>query len=122
MANKHFEIEGWSKSSTTIRVNIAKEDIGIEITIPRKKFEFWLLINEKLLWEIISSDHTGEHVQAQGTMSYEEYWDGKVEYIESDLYEYITTNPITYKCHTFDNSLESILEAFRVFPKSPKTI
>lgn len=62
----------------------------------RDLYEFWLLIEKKLEWEMNSSDDRGEHKVTLGNLSMDEYWGSNDEEIQKDLYEYIKQNPIAY--------------------------
>lgn len=76
-------------------IAVCRKERYIAITIQRQKFEFWLLVNNKLKWNI-SSKENGEIYrieEKEGTMTYEEYWSQNTEEtIHSDLKEYITEN------------------------------
>lgn len=112
MQQPQFKIESYEIANNEITVMLEKYSIGIPITIPQDKFEWWLRVNNKLDWTMDTSDHQGEHQQFFGTMSLGEYWDGDKHYIHKDLYEYITSHPIKKDGVVFTNSLESILLAF----------
>ena len=109
-----FIIEGYDREVKDgyIIVECEKNDILIPVEIPEKKFHLFLREEDKLSWIMDSSDHTGEHVQASGDMSYEEYWNCETRYIYEDLYEYITTHPINFRGKIYENALESLLPAF----------
>lgn len=111
---QHFSIESYDINQNEIIVMLQKYNIGIPITIPVDRFEWWLRLNGKLEWIIDTSDHQGEHQQFFGTMSIPEYWATEEKYIIKDLYEYITSNPITREGVLFTNSTESILLAFEL--------
>ena len=91
---------------------LEKYSIGIPVTIPQDKFEWWLRTEDKLQWELNTSDHTGQHQQFTGTMSLDEYWNTGTQYIAQDLYDYITTNPITRENVVYSNSVDSLNLAF----------
>jgi hypothetical protein len=111
---KHFQISFYLLDEIEIVVTLEKYSIEIPVTIPRKKFEFWLRLNERLTWEFNTSDHQGQHQQFCGTMSLSEYWDSDSSYIKQDLYDYITTHPINRDGVIFSNSVDSLLLAFEL--------
>ncbi len=112
MKQQQFTIESYEVVKGVIIVMLEKYDIGIPVTIPQDKFEWWLRVEDKLQWVFDTSDHTGEHQQFNGTMSMDEYWATSDIDIHNDLYGYITGNPITYEGAVFTNSMDSILLAF----------
>lgn len=109
---QQFTVESYEVVKGVIIVMLERYDIGLPVTIPQDKFEWWLKINDKLEWVMDTSDHTGDHQQFTGTMSLEEYWATSDIDIHKDLYGYIIGNPITYEGVVFTNSLPSILLAF----------
>lgn len=109
---QHFAIESYEIVNNEITVMLEKFSIAIPVTIPQDKFEWWLLNNDKLQWELNSSDHTGEHQQFTGTMSLDEYWNTDSHFIRQDLYQYITTHPIKRDDVVYSNSVDSLNLAF----------
>lgn len=117
---EHFEIEQYYLQDSKIEVDIVKNELLITIYIPTEKFKNWLEDDGRLDFCLDSCDHSGNHVQVTGKITFEEYLEGnKRMYILQDLYEYIVTNPITYRKKIYENSLDSILAAFENYPKSP---
>jgi len=112
MQPQHFTIESYEVTNEEVTVMAEKYNIGIPVTIPRDKFEWWLRVEDKLNWELNTSDHQGQHQQFFGTMSLAEYWDTNSQYIKQDLYEYIIGHPINREGVIYTNSLESLLLAF----------
>jgi len=110
---KHFDVSDFIRQHNKILVNIEKDNILIPITIPQDKFETFLLVTDKLQWEMNYSE-AGEHKQESGTMSYEEYWSQDANIIEGDLYEYITTHPINYKGQVYTNPVQQLNISFQL--------
>lgn len=107
-----FNIESYEVADNEITVMLEKYNIGIPVIIPQDKFEWWLRTNDKLQWELNLADHTGTHQQFNGTMSLEEYWNTGSQFINADLYDYITSNPITRDGVVYTNSVDSLNLAF----------
>lgn len=112
---KHFLIEDYEIKNETVIVTLQKSGVIIPITIPLEKFKFFLVTNGKLDWELNTSDHTGEHQQFTGSMTMDEYWGTDEKLIHEDLYEYITTNPITYRGDVYTDSVGQINRSFDLF-------
>ena len=109
---QYFAIESYEIANNEITVMLEKYSIAIPVKIPLDKFEWWLRTNDKLQWELNTSDHTGQHQQFNGTMSLDEYWATDSHYIRQDLYQYICSNPINRDGVTFTNSVDSLNLAF----------
>ncbi len=110
--NKHFNIESYEIAENKITVILEKYSIAIPVIIPQDKFEWWLKINDKLRYELNTSDHTGQHHQFEATLSLGEYWDTATKYINQDLYDYICSNPISRDDVVYSNSVDSLNLAF----------
>ena len=108
MQQPQFNIETYEVANTEIVVMTEKYSIGIPVTIPQDKFEWWLRVNDKLQWQIKGSDNQS----ITGTMSLDEYWATGMMYITPDLYQYIITNPINRDGVVYSNSVESLSLAF----------
>lgn len=109
---QEFQIESYDREDYQVVAHCVKGTRYIPVYIPLNKFEFWLRTSDKLCWELNLSDHSGSHVQTTGNMDVNEYWDGDMPYIYADLYEYIVTHPITFRCTVVENSLQSLLNEF----------
>lgn len=108
----HFKIEGYEIANNEITVMLEKYSIAIPVIIPQDKFEFWLRTEDKLQWQLVTADHTGQPQEFNGTMSLDEYWNTGDQYITPDLYQYIITNPINRDGVVYSNSVESLNLAF----------
>lgn len=75
MQPQQFSIESYEVTNDEVIVMAEKYNSAIPVTIPKDKFEWWLRLEDKLNWELNTSDHQGEHHQFFGTMSLAEYWD-----------------------------------------------
>lgn len=109
---QHFKVTNYEIIGNFISVIITKYHIEIPIRIPTDKFEHFLKIEDKLDWELNTTDHTGEHLQFLGTMSLDEYWNTNKKYILVDLYDYITKNPITFRGQVFTDSVRNLCLTF----------
>ena len=68
----------------------------IKFSIKEKDFEFWLMENGKLTWEITRKEANGIGSKTiVGLASMFEYWQFGLSYIHNDLIEYITKNKTT---------------------------
>lgn len=106
-----FNIESYTIEGDNIVVMCEKWNRGVPVTIPKHLFETFLLGQDKLDWELNSSDERGEHVQKTGRMTIEEYWEGDMAYIYQDLYEYIVFHPITFRGELISDSRISIVNS-----------
>ncbi len=105
----HFLIDDYEiREDNQLVISLTKSNLVVPITIPLDKFYLFLLTNSKLDWELNHADHSGEHIQASGRMTHDEYWNSEPDYIKQDLYEYITTNPITFRGVLYENSVQNI--------------
>lgn len=118
MATTHFKIDAFRfnkfAKSEWIQVDVQnnEETAEIEVTIPRDKFELWLRTDGNLDWVIDGVDHEGEHTQAEGTMTLEEYWDSDIKSIYNDFYNYICSHPITFRGQVRPGAVTSLLTEF----------
>lgn len=108
MQQPQFNIENYIVANNEIVVMAEKYSIGIPVTIPQDKFEWWLRVNNKLQWELKST----ESQPITGTMSLDEYWNTDSHFIRQDLYQYISSNPIKRDDVVYSNSLDSLNLAF----------
>lgn len=90
---KLFNITWFEKIGDTIHLEVNRDDYEIAV----EKFELFLLIHDRLNWEINYSDHNGNHVQRSGVMSMNEYWDSNKEYIMEDLNYFLVTQKLDIK-------------------------
>lgn len=110
-----FKIESFTRiTGINIKVFVTHENVGLTVTIPEDKYNIWLRTTGKLDWCMDYADHQGEHVQKEGVMTIDEYWNTThVEIIQYELYEYISTHPIKYKTEVRQDAVESILSAIK---------
>ena len=111
---KNFIIADYEVCENSLIAYLQKNCIQIPITLPTSKFEQWLRHNDRLSWELNTTDNTGEHLQFHGTMSIDEYWNTDKKYIKADLYDYITRNPITFRGEVYTDSMANIMLAFDI--------
>lgn len=109
---QHFAIESYEIANNEITVMLEKYSIAIPVTIPQDKFEWWLRTEDKLQWQLVTADHTGQAQEFNGTMSLDEYWHTDSRYIQQDLYQYICSNPIKRDDVVYSNSVDSLNLAF----------
>lgn len=115
MNNQEFEIECFNLRPSMIDVTLCRNYHSIDISIPRSKYEFYLLINDKLGWRIEKRDTEGVYrvEEVEGVMSYQEYWQLDKELINEDFYQYIMTNQIMYAGTVYSHNTKSILNSFK---------
>ena len=111
----HFLIDEFETMGTEIVVSLTKSNLLIPVLIPVDKFQLFLLKNSKLDWELNHADHSGEHIQASGRMTYDEYWNSDPDYIKQHFYEYITTNPIMFRGQEYENTVQNINLQFDLY-------
>ncbi len=115
MSQKHFNVDQFEVMENLIEVSIMKAGVSIPITIPKDKFLFFLLRDGKLDSEM-EYELLGENkIPITSTMSQQEYWATAKKDIQQDLYEYIISNPITYRGNVFTNSVMQLNNSFDLF-------
>ena len=77
----YFTVNDYQKELFEIACDcIDKSDnSNATVLINTDEFEFWLLINGKLEWELNYKETDGEKIPSKGTMYYEEYWSSDLE-------------------------------------------
>lgn len=106
-----FEIEDFNLFDEEIEVIASKGEQEKTISVPRGRFEKWLVNTDRLEYCTDSVDHTGEHVQDLGTISVEDYWDDINIEKKRDLYEFIILKMMdSRKIFDVQISLKSILK------------
>ena len=76
----------------------------VEIDLDKEKFQFWLLVNNRLKWIISKSERDIYRIeQVEGTMSNKEYWAQDMAYIYQDLSDYIKANKYLIKTKNYQS-------------------
>jgi len=82
-----FNYDSWQVQVTCVN---GKESVVIALS--KDNFEFWLLRNNRLKWEITKTEGEVHRIEeVEGTMSFDEYWEQDVTTAFDDLRDYISS-------------------------------
>lgn len=73
--------------------------VNVSISIERKRYEFWLLMSNKLCWKTCKNENADGVYRAEeveGVSDFHEYWRQDSNIILSHLKEYILEQKTTY--------------------------
>lgn len=107
--NQLFEVDEYLVEPDTILVNIFKDGKSRIVKIPREDFEKWLQDSGRLDWCEDRADYRGEHIQATGTLTIEEYWSEYDETKFPDLYDWLVLNRMGENAFDIQKPLSNIL-------------
>lgn len=87
--NPIFEIEGFTLSGNTVKVDCMNGERYRKIDIRRDRFETWLRLQGKLDYTLHQRTDTIHEKTSDGMITLEEYWDLSHNAIERDLQDFI---------------------------------